>query len=254
MERTRAGRSVASNTPQAEGATVSTILIGVETSERSRDAIAFGRRLATAAGADVVVACAYPYSDLPSRASNSAYREALRDEALETVEAMRQELGEVGAPAEILVTANVSPAHALHRMAEVRDAALIIVGSTHTGRAGRVLPGSTGERLIHGSPCAVAVVPTGYRDSAQPIERVGVAYNATDEAKAAVLAAADLARAFGAQLEVIGVVAAESFGTPALMSGGPSTMILRQDIERHVQESLDAMVARVPADVVATSV
>ena len=234
---------------------MSTILIGVETSERSRDAIAFGRRLATAAGADVIVANAYPYSDLPSRASNAAYREALRDNALETVEAMRQELGEVGAPAEILVAPNVSPAHALHRIAEVRDAALIIVGSTHTGRAGRVLPGSTGERLIHGSPCAVAVVPREYRSRAdEPIKRIGVAYNSTEEADAALAAGIELARGLGAELEVIGVVSAESFGTPALMSGGPSPLSLRADIENKVQQSLDAMLGEVPSDVAATSV
>jgi nucleotide-binding universal stress UspA family protein len=38
------------------------------------------------------------------------------------------------------------------------------------------------------------------------------------------------------------------------MSGGPSTAHLREDIEAHVQQSLDAMVAEVPADVAATSV
>ena len=55
---------------------MSTILIGVDASERSEDAIAFGRRLADVAGAHVVVANAYPYSAVPSRASNAAFREA----------------------------------------------------------------------------------------------------------------------------------------------------------------------------------
>ena len=65
----------------------------------------------------------------------------------------------------------------------------MIVGSSHTGRAGRVLPGSTGERLLHGSPCSVAVVPKDYRTHAdQPIRRIGVAYNDTDEARAALAA------------------------------------------------------------------
>ena len=117
-----------------------------------------------------------------------------------------------------------------------------------------VLPGSTGERLLHGSPCSVAVVPVGYRDAVHPIRRIGVAYNHTDEARAAVRGAAVLAEAFGAELELIGVVSAESFSTPALMGGGPSIAHLREDVEQHVQETLDTAVAAVSATVPATSV
>ena len=42
------------------------------------------------------------------------------------------------------------------------DAGLIVVGSTGRGRAGRVLTGSTAERLLHGAPCPVALAPHGY--------------------------------------------------------------------------------------------
>ena len=47
---------------------MSTILIGVDDSARSEDAIAFGRHLAAVSNAYIVVACAFPYSDTPSRA------------------------------------------------------------------------------------------------------------------------------------------------------------------------------------------
>jgi nucleotide-binding universal stress UspA family protein len=234
---------------------VSRILIGVDASERSEDATAFGGRMAETADADIIVANAYPYSDIPSRASSGAYRTVLRDDALETVNAMRARLGEAAGRAEVLVTANTSPAHALHKIADANRVSLIVVGSTHTGRIGRVLPGSTAERLLHGSPCSVAVVPKGYATQADnPIRRIGVGYNQSDEARAAVFAAADLARAFGAQLEVIGVVSSEAYSAPALMSGGPSLATLKEDVERSVQESLDAIVAEIPSDVSATSV
>jgi nucleotide-binding universal stress UspA family protein len=233
---------------------VSTILIGVDASERSQDAIAFGRRLAVAAGADVIVACAFPYSDAPSRASSATYREALRDEARETARGMRDRLE--GMPenrSHIRLMANPSPAHALHDLSEAERASLVVVGSTHTGRAGRVLPGSTGERLLHGTPCSVAVVPKGYREHAEePIRRIGVAYNDTDESKAALTAAVDLARALDAELEVISVVTTESFASPALM-GGPSVAMIREDVERYVQATLDEVVASVPDGVTATS-
>ena len=108
-----------------------------------------------------------------------------------------------------------------------------------------MLPGSTGERLIHGSPCAVAVVPADYRRRTEPIRKVGVAYNRTPEARAAAFSAAELARAFGAELVVIGVADASGFEAPALM-GGPSAPSVRVEIDRHVQESLDALVAELP--------
>jgi nucleotide-binding universal stress UspA family protein len=234
---------------------VSTIVIGVDASPRSEDAIALGRHLASVSKAHVVVASAFPYSDIPSRASNSTYRAALRDDAQAVAHGMSERLE--GIPADrvlIRATAEPSPAHGLHDLAHAEGAAVIVVGSSHTGHLGRVLPGSTGERLLHGSPCAVAVAPLGYAENATtPIRRIGVAYNGSEEAKAAVASAAALARAFDAELEIAGVVAPETYTTPALM-GGPSVVELREDIERHVQESLDAVVAGLPEGIMATTV
>jgi nucleotide-binding universal stress UspA family protein len=234
---------------------VSTIVIGVDASSRSNDAIALGRRLASVSKAHVVVASAFPYSDIPSRSSNSVYRAALREDATEVARRMSERLE--GLPANrvlVRVMAEPSPAHGLHDLAHAERAAVIVVGSSHTGHLGRVLPGSTGERLLHGSPCSVAVAPLGYADSAtEPIRKIGVAYNGSDEAKAAVSCAVALAQAFGAELEIAGVVAAESYCAPALM-GGPSVIEMRQDIERHVQESLDAVVAGLPEDIKAETV
>ena len=100
--------------------------------------------------------------------------------------------------------AGTSPARALHELAEHDGAALIVVGSSHVGRARRVMPGSTGERLLHGSPCAVVVVPKHYRESERAApQRIGCAIDSGDEAAAALRGAVDLAQALGAQLEVI---------------------------------------------------
>ncbi len=234
---------------------MSTIVIGVDDTERSEDAIVFGRQIADASGANVIVANAFPYSDVPRRAANAEYRRALTEDAKKIAREMRDRLE--GIPddrAQIRVMANPSPAHALHDLASAERASVLVVGSTHTGTVGRVLPGSTGERLLHGSPCSVAIVPKDYRTQPdRPIQRIGVAYNATEEATAAVNAAVDLTRALGAELEVIGVVSAEAYGAPALM-GGPSQTMLRQDIDRHVQESLNELVASLPAGVEAKAV
>jgi nucleotide-binding universal stress UspA family protein len=229
---------------------VSTIIIGVDDSERSEDAIAFGRRLADVADAHVVVANAYPYSDVPSRASGTAFRNALRDDALSTAGRMRDQLDRISDDkTTIFIAAEPSPAKALHQAAHAERASLVIVGSSHTGRAGRVLPGSTGERLLHGAPCSVAVVPKDYRMHADDaIRRIGVAYSDTDEARAALTAGVALARALRAELEVIGVGAPEYFTTPALMdAAGVETV--RRDVEDHVQQSIDDAVASVPTDI-----
>jgi nucleotide-binding universal stress UspA family protein len=229
---------------------VTTILIGVDGSERTEDAVSFARRLAGATTGRIVLASAFPYSDVPSRAANLTYRNALKDDARRTARRMSELLSNV--PADRIhstVIANPSPAHALHDVAEAEDASIIVLGSTHTGRAGRVMPGSTAERLLHGAPCAVAVVPKDYRDSTHPtIARIGVAYNGTAESKAAVAAAAEAAGALDAELTVIGVLEADLYGAPA-MTGGPSYNLLRKDIEEQIRTDLDSVVAGLPQGV-----
>ena len=109
-----------------------------------------------------------------------------------------------------------SPAQGLHELAAAESAALIVVGSTHTGHLGRVRPGSTGERLLSGAPCAVAVAPYGYRTRRDPplaadrcrLRRLGrVARPRSTPAIAA-------ARALRAPLQVITVIPPTSTARP----------------------------------------
>jgi nucleotide-binding universal stress UspA family protein len=234
---------------------MSTILIGVDASPRSEDAIAFGAQLAAVSTANIVVACAFPYNDTIRQGSYPEYRAALGDDAAHTVRQMRDRL--TGIPEDrvrLRITANPSPAHALHDLVEAEHAELVVVGSSHTGRLGRVAPGSTAERLLHGSPCAVAVVPHGYRTrTEQPIRRIGVAYDGSTESTAALAAAVELARALHAELEVIGVVAASVYATSGAM-GGVEYAIPAEDIARAVQDDLDAVIAGLPSDIAAKSV
>jgi nucleotide-binding universal stress UspA family protein len=227
---------------------VSTILIGVDASERSEDAIALGRRLASASGARVELVCVFPYDDSPNRAANAMYREYLAADAEKTITRLRAGLD--GLPDEQVATrivANYSPPRALHAICEAERPAVVVVGSTHTGHLGRVSPGSTGERLLHGSPCPVVVAPQGYRTHPQePIRRIGVGVDGSAESDAALAAGTELACALGAHLEVIGVHTANSYGAPAMM-GGPGYDVVRRDIERRQKESLAAAVASVRA-------
>ena len=96
-------------------------------------------------------------------------------------------------------------AQALHEAAEAENAALLVVGSTRRGAVGRVLPGSTAERLLHGAPCPVAVVPRRWTRDGAP-ETIGVAFVDTPEGREALRSAHALARRAGAKLRVLTVV------------------------------------------------
>src|SRR5690349_16212972 len=54
--------------------------------------------------------------------------------------------------------------NALHREAERLGCDVLVVGSSHRAGVGRVLAGSTTERLLHDATCPIAVAPRGYRN------------------------------------------------------------------------------------------
>lgn len=182
------------------------ILIGVDASERSEDAVAFGRALALSAGAQVILATAYPSEPLMAHDGAHVYDSVVRGGAEATLARLAARLDDVG-DVELRPLANKSAAAALQETAEQENAGIIVVGSSHTGRLGRVLPGSTTERLLHGAPCPVAVVPLGYRTHEQVEHPVlGCAYRPTEDGAAALGAAEDLARRLSASLRVMQVV------------------------------------------------
>ena len=181
------------------------ILIGVDGSERSEDAVAFGRALALAADAPVTLAMAHRSE--PLRPGAEEHEAFLRDDAERTLVRLAAALNDVRDLEVRPLVVNTSPAHALQATAEEEQAGIIVVGSSHTSRLGRVLPGSTAERLLHGAPCPVAVVPLGYRTHAtrsRPV--VGCAYRSTKDGAAALGAAEELAPALSAPLRVMQVI------------------------------------------------
>ena len=82
-----------------------------------------------------------------------------------------------------------------------------MVGSTRRGAVGRVVRGSTAERLMHGAPCPIAIVPPGWHAGAG-LNTIGVAYVDTEEGREALRGAHALARRAGASLRVLTAVKA----------------------------------------------
>jgi nucleotide-binding universal stress UspA family protein len=105
----------------------------------------------------------------------------------------------------------------LARLARSEAADLLVLGSTHRGPIGRVIPGATIAQALGEAACAVAVAPPGFAAPAsedsgwRPLSGdledvgmrvVGVGYDASPAAHEALQVAADLAVHNGAALRV----------------------------------------------------
>ncbi|HET8951725.1 MAG TPA: universal stress protein [Solirubrobacteraceae bacterium] len=229
---------------------MSKIIVGVDESERSQDAAALAARLARGTGAELLLVCAYPYDDHPSRSANAEYRRYLREDALAALERAAGALPD-DVPAERLAIPEVSPAKTIQEQAAKARASLIVIGSSHRGALGRVLAGTTAERLLHGAPCPVAVAPRGHRHAEhERIATIAVGCDGSPESEAALTAAVGFARLHGARLRLIEVLDTTWLGTPALMQG-PGQYADPQEREAQARSWLAGRVAALPEDVAA---
>jgi nucleotide-binding universal stress UspA family protein len=232
---------------------MSAILVGFDGTERSDDALALAAELAALSGARLLLGASVRTPEVALLGDEAA--RALVQEAVEEMEALLEEraaaLRERGTEVVCVARAYESAPFLLQRIAEHDQVDLVVVGSTHTSGWGRVLPGSTSERLLYGAPCPVAVAPAGLRSAERWLRTVGVAFDGSDEASAALRAGTALAERSGARLEVLTVLDVMDFGAPALM-GGPGYDRTRGDLEAAARDHLDAVVAGLPTAVHAT--
>jgi nucleotide-binding universal stress UspA family protein len=219
------------------------IIVAVDESQGSGDAIVLATTIADITGSTLAFANVYPYDAGPGRASNREFEEYLRHDSQELLE--RQRAAHGNETVELAMIANHSAAHGLHELAEREDAALIVVGSTHTGRAGRVLPGSTAERLLHGAPCPVAVAPNGYAQrSGQAPAVIGCGYDGTPSSRRALEEAGRLAAATGARLRVTRVFEPLRYDLPPGNTAFGGMASYNDSLHVRAGEELEAAVAR----------
>ena len=181
-----------------------TYITGFDDSAAANAALRFTRRLAHDAGAKVLAAYVYPdvravpspYGPETLVADNADLTAAARDAAQHVVAHLPDDVAG-------FTIAGASVPHELDRLARQEHAALLAVGASHRGAIGRLLPGSIGERVVHGSPCPVLVVPDGCAGAA--VRSVAVAYDGHEQSRRALRAAATLAERLGASLVLIGV-------------------------------------------------
>ena len=216
-----------------------TIIVGVDAREGGRDALALASALARISDGELIAVHAYPYDYFVSRGSSDKFDADMHDAAMET---LAGELERAGVEAHPIAVPDGSPGRALHLAASRKDADLIVVGSAHRGRLGRVFAGDDAASTLHAAPCPVLVAPVGYAQGGGELATIGVGFDGSGESRAAVELARDLAEAAGARLRIIDVVVPPD-------PGGPFPAY-RPDWEEHArirreeaQERVDAIVA-----------
>jgi nucleotide-binding universal stress UspA family protein len=210
------------------------LVVGYDGGEQGRDALALAAALRASAGT-VIAACVYPTGHW----RGEQVELGLADSARRTLAEAREQVDSDWL--ELRAVRGHSPAHGLHVLCEEAGADLAVVGSARHAYVGCVSPGSVGERLLNGSPCPVALAPNGYRSEAAAPRVVGVAYDGSDEAAAALRAGAALASELAATLTIVTVVPPlEVFSSGALSrphEGDDEIETFRREEFRHMLEN-----------------
>jgi nucleotide-binding universal stress UspA family protein len=189
------------------------IVVGVDGRSGGRDALALADRLRRLFGGELVAVYAYPYDFFVSRGTSPDFEGVMHGNANDLVTG---ELERAGVTAHPVAMPDGSPGRALHIAAKRHDSDLIVVGSAHRGPLGRVLAGDVTVGTLHGARCPVVVAPAGYAQQATDIRTIGVGYDGSPEARAAVDLARGLAAAAGARLRVIRVLESPVPGGPGV--------------------------------------
>jgi len=215
------------------------IIVGHDLKDGGRDALALGHAISEATGASLVVAGIFRVAAQPFEFPIE-WIEAEKRMATE----IQQAAAAVGAEAETRPSS--SPTRGLNFLAEELDADLVVVGSSSRGKADQIFAGNVGLGLLHGSPCAVAIAPQGYREHERELSTIVVGYDGTHESDLALRDAIDLAKAGGCKLKLVSV--AED---PPIVYGkgagpGQGYHELKAAIEEQVLERLDQARTTIP--------
>jgi nucleotide-binding universal stress UspA family protein len=188
-----------------------TVIVGVDGSDASRDALAVGQLLAGPQGRLLVVHV-HPFGPLSSLIGPGEYERVVRETA-DSIFAHAREILDDATDRELRLVSRRSPAEGLGSLAADAGAALIAVGSSRRSRLERVLVGSVAEDLMSGAPVPVAVAPRGFADAARPDHpAIGCAYDGSPESDGALRLATALAQELDGRLRVIAVHQRIAFG------------------------------------------
>jgi nucleotide-binding universal stress UspA family protein len=221
---------------------VAPLIVGVDGSERSADALALAARLAEP-GQRLVLAHVHPYGQLSDLLSGDDYARLVREVAESTISAA-QEMLHPGTERAMQLVANRSPAAGLHDLAAEQGAALIVVGSSHRSGLGRVFAGSVAESVLAGAPVPVAVAARGLAGVQDSVRIVGCGFDGSPEAHEALGWAADIARRRRARVDVLAVHARMAFGgvsTAGALGYQSANDTIRRTLEKRMSDAIASL-------------
>ena len=220
------------------------ILVGFDPNNADRAPVRFAIAAARFTGAPLIIGSVHADSVVVGQMGHGRMDDDISLDAATPLEHLRIELTSAGVDAHFTLLGGWSAPSGLHRGAEEFDAGLLVVGSTDRGHLGRVLPGSTAERLMQGSPCPVAVVPSGWQ-AGSGLHKLGVAFADTPEGNEALDNALALASRAGAKVRILTAVKEKDFGRAA--GGRAGHEATSYDSAGATREQLDTDLAAVAA-------
>src|SRR5918995_1365762 len=173
------------------------IIVGVHPLDPDRAPVVLGAALGRLARAPLVAVASYLHDTVTNAVSGGRVEADLREQAAVVLRDLTE-----GIDAEQVIAGGFSASHVIHDIAAERDAGMVVVGSSRRGAFGRLAPGTTAERLLHGTACPVAVAPAGLAEDWTP-RAIGVGFIDLEEGRNALAAAAALARLSEASLEAV---------------------------------------------------
>jgi nucleotide-binding universal stress UspA family protein len=144
------------------------LIVSYDGTPNDDDALALGKRLARSGA---TMALAYIRH---SREFDPAREELAQHDAERRLEQGAAWLGDPSIPRHVVFSG--STGEGLEALAEAEDASIIVFGSDYRTPPGHAEPGTSAQRLLEGSPIAIAVAAAGLRSAADaPIASIAVA-------------------------------------------------------------------------------
>jgi nucleotide-binding universal stress UspA family protein len=187
-------------------------IVGVDGRPTGRDAIALASRLVSQGGR-LTLANVHAGELRPVSVATPAM---VADEREASHELLEREREQAEVEAELVSFIAPSPGRGLHDLAEERGADLLVVGSSSRGVLGRAMLGDDTRASLNGAPCAVAIAARGYAEHPQPLARVGVGYDDSQESRTALAAAREVAAQHRAKLLALEVVSVPTYSFTGL--------------------------------------
>jgi nucleotide-binding universal stress UspA family protein len=219
----------------------STLIVGLDGREHDAEALALAGSLQASLGGGLLLAHV-----VPPAPSGEGMIECERLERQQGRELLTRASANLRDGADTQLVEPCPAARGLSWLAAKRGASMLVLGSSHRGAVGRIVPGGTASHLLACAPCAIAVAPVGYANQPRAsISRIGVAYDGTGESDLALAAAAGAGSRLSVPLRLYHAIHE--------ISEDPAWDKFREYMQDYARGILDAGLKQLPPGLEATS-